>query len=171
MAGPNGLHDLTWDSATSASMVFGVLRVPFQKMSPGKITVKVDKPRRIGESLPTKRTPGAGEMATFNGEVLATDYESLILPRMPKHGGTLVVFPILITLKHPSVLGSLSILMDESRIVEIDGPELDASEKALVYKLGFDAQARYDKGRDGIWKSLTFNPRRPSSDAVALMKF
>jgi hypothetical protein len=167
----NGLNDLTWDSSTSASIVLGTLRVPFQKLSPGKITVKRDKPKRVGESLASKRTPGSAEVGDFNGELLATDFESLILPRMPSHGGTLVEFPILITLKHPSVSGSLGILLDDSCIIEIDGPELDASEKALVYKLQFSAMQRFDKGRDGKWKALAYNARRPSSQARALMAF
>lgn len=171
MAPPNALHDLTWDSATSASIVLGVLRVPFQKLAPGKITIKVDKPRQVGQSMPKKRTPGAGEIGDFNGELLATDYEESILPRMPSHGGTLVVFPILIALRHPSITGSLSILMDQCRIVEIDGPELAADEKALVYKLQFSAMGRHDKGRDGKWKALAYNSARPSSEARALMKF
>lgn len=171
MPAPNGLRGLTWDSATSASIVLGTLRVPFQKLSPGKVTIKVDKPARVGESLPSKRTPGKGEIGAFSGEIGADDFEGLILPRMPIHGGTLVTFPILITIKHPSVAGSLSIIMDDTRILEFDGPELDGSEKALIYKLNFDAMRRYDKGRDGVWKGLTFDARRPSADARALMQF
>jgi len=167
----DALRDLTWDSATSATIVLGSLRVPFTKMSPGKITIKTAKARRIGESLPSKRTPGAGELGDFNAEILATDFEGSILPRMPLHGGTLVVFPILISLKHPSITGSLSILLDQSRIVELDGPELDASEKELIYKLQMSAMGRYDKGRDGKWKALAYNARRPSSEARALMQF
>ncbi len=171
MAGPNGLKDLTWDSATSASIVLGITRIPFQKLSPGKVTIKIDKPPRVGESLPTKRTPGKGEIAPFNGEIVATDFEAHILPRMPEHGGTLVEFPILILLKHPMVVGSLGIIMDDTRILEYDGPELDGSEKALVYKINFDAMRRYDKGRDGKWKGLAYDPRRASSAARALMQF
>lgn len=171
MPPPNALHDLTWDSANGVSIVLGTLRVPFQKFSAAKMAVKIDKPATVGEGLPRRRTPGKGELADFPGELLATDYETHILPRMPSHGGTLVEFPILVTIKHPSVAGSLGIIHDDCRIVEVDGPELDGSEKALVYKFMFSAMNRYDKGRDGKWKGLAYDSRRPSAAAVALMKF
>lgn len=171
MANQTALQDLTWDSATCASIVLGVLRVPFMKLSPGKITIKRDKPAGIGEGLPRRRTPGRGEVGDFNGEILATDFEGSILPRLPRHGGTLLEFPILITIKHPAVPGSLGILLDDSSITELDGPELDGSEKAIVYKLQFNAMRRFDKGRDGQWKGLAYDTNRPSAQAVALMKF
>lgn len=172
MAAPSGLRDLTWDSAgTQVSIVLGILRVPFTKFSPGKMSIKLDKPAIVGESLPTKRTIGKGELAAFGGEILATHYQDLILPRMPKHGGTLIQFPILVTIKHPSITGTLKILLDDCRIIEIDGPELDGSEKALIYKLQFDAMRRYDMGLDGNWRGLAYDPRRASADARAIMQF
>ncbi len=166
------LRDLTWDSATCVSSIaLGTTRVAFQKFSPGKLSIKRDKPATVGEGLPRRRTPGKGELADFGGELLATDYEGSILPRMPAHGGCLLEFPILITIRHPSVAGSLGILLDDCSISELDGPELDGSEKALIYKLQFSAMRRYDKGRDGKWKGLAYDTSRPSAQAVALMKF
>lgn len=167
------LQDVTWDSGTSAAIYFGALKVGLTKLSPGKMEVKSEKVRRIGESLARKRTPGAAELGPFGGECLDTDFESQILPRMPLHGGTLVEFNILIRLAHPSVSGSHAIWFPETRVVIFDGPELDGSgaEKGLIMKLGFDAMGRFDKGRDGRWKCLHYDPRRSAADAIAAIPF
>lgn len=168
-----GLQDLTFDAGTSASILFGVLRMPLTKMAPGKVTMKKDKVRRVGESLARKRTPGSAEISDYNGEMLATDFETTLLPRLPQHGGTLVEFPILITLAHPSIAGSLAVWMSETCILEFDGPELDGSsaEKGLIYKLQFSSMGRFDKGRDNVWKCLYYDPRRPAADAVPAIPF
>ena len=167
------LDDLTWDSCSSAHVVFGASRVPFQKLEPGKITIKTEKSRRVGEPIATRRTPGAAEVADPTAEMLATDFEAHILPRMPKHGGTLIEFPVLIVLKHPSIAGTLSILLDRCRFLEWDGPSLDGNspEKGLIYKLTMSAMGRMDRGRDGQWKALYYDIRRASKDARALMAF
>jgi hypothetical protein len=167
------MQDVIWDAGTSASILFGVLRVPLTKLSPGKITVKREKVRRVGESLARKRSPGSAEISDYNGEMLATDFEATLLPRLPQHGGTLVEFPILIRLGHPSVAGSLAVWMSETCITEFDGPELDGSsaEKGLIYKLQFSSMGRFDKGRDNVWKCLYFDPRRRASEAVPTIPF
>jgi hypothetical protein len=169
----NGLQDLVWDSGTSASLVCGALRCPFTKASPGKITVKREKVRPIGNAIATKRTPGSAEVGDWNAEMMATDFESTILPRMPKHGGSLVEFGALIKLSHPSIAGSLAVWLSETTILEFDGPELDGSsaEKALIYKIQFSSMGRFEKGRDGIWKCLYYDPKRPSADAIPQIPF
>jgi hypothetical protein len=143
------------------------------KLSPGKVTVKRNKVRRVGRPLADKRTVGSAEIGDFNGEILATDFEAQILPRLPAHGGSIVEFGILIKLAHPSIKGSLAVYMSEVSIVEFDGPEIDASsaEKELIYKLQYSAMGRFDKGRDGVWKCLYFDPRRPARDAIPAIPF
>jgi hypothetical protein len=167
------LKDIVWDSGTSASIHFGVLEVGLTKLSPGKITVKREKVRRVGEMLARKRTPGAAEIGDFNGEILATDFEASILPRLPEHGGTLIEFNILLRLAHPSVTGSLAVWYPETSIIELDGPEVDGSsaEKPLIYKLQFSSMGRFDKGRDNVWKCLHYDPRRSAADAIAAIPF
>ncbi len=171
MAGPNGLRDATWDSAVSASLRFGSTKVPFTKFEPSEIEIKLEKVRRAGAMLADKRTPGVAELSDGTVELLWTDYEGIVLPRMPENGGTLTEFVILVQLSHPSVLGSAAILLDRVRLVKLGGPTLEASEKALIAKMSYSAMARHDKGSDGKWKALDYRAGRPSSTAVALMKF
>ena len=171
MATLNGLSDVTWDSASSASIHFGATKVSLTKLAPAKVTIKTDKIGSVGSMLPNRRTPGKAEIGDFSFELLATDYQAHILPRMPKMGGTMVEFQITARLAHPTIAGSLEVLLDKVRIVEIDGPELDGSEKAVIYKCNANAMNRHDRGSDGKWKSLAWDTSRPSAEAQALMKF
>ena len=173
MASFPALQDITSDSGTSVAILFGALRMPLTKLSPGKITVKREKIRRVGESIARKRTPGSAEIGDFNGEMLASDFEANLLPRLPEHGGCLVEFPILIRMSQPSLAGSLAVWMDSTCILEFDGPETDGSsaEKPLIYKLQFSAMNRFDKGRDGVWKCLYYDPRRPAAAAIPSIPF
>jgi hypothetical protein len=103
--------------------------------------------------------------------MLTTDWVGFVLPRMPEQGGTLLELVVLVTLSHPSVLGSAAILLDRCRFTAIEGPDLDGSEKGLITKFTMSSMARYDKGADGKWKSLFRVEGRPSSTATALLKF
>ena len=170
MAGPNGLSDCTWDSASSAFFRFGSTKIPLLKFTPPKDDVKIDKPRRIGEMRAQKRTPGVSEIGTASIEMLLSDYTSLLLPRMPKHGGTLVEFVVTATVTHPSVKGSYGILCDNGRIIGSEGPEFDGSEKGLIKKLTIDFLDIWEKNEDGIWKTLSLKPL-PSSQAIPLLAF
>lgn len=166
----SGLNDVTWDS-TSANIRFGSLKVSVQKLEPSKVEIKTEKLRPVGSALQTRRTPGVAEVADTSAEVLTSDYEALILPRMPVHGGTLVIFQITANHRHVAVAGSYSILLADCRLVSVEGPPLGDGEKGLITKLGISVMRRYDKGRDGIWKTLAYDSRKPSSEAQALMKF
>ena len=170
MAGPNGLSDCTWDSASSAFFRFGSTKIPLLKFTPPKDDVKIDKPRRVGEMRAQKRTPGVSEIGTASIEMLLSDYTSLLLPRMPKHGGTLVEFVVTATVTHPSVKGSYGILCDNGRIIGSEGPEFDGSEKGLIKKLTIDFLDIWEKNEDGIWKTLSLKPL-PSSQAIPLLAF
>lgn len=170
MAGANGLNDVTWDSAQSAFFRFGSTKIALTKFEPPKDDIKVEKVPRIGEMRASKRTPGRSEVGDISIELLATDYEAFLLPRMPKHGGTLVEFVITASVYHPSVLGSYGILCDNCRIIGSEGPSFDGSEKALIKKLTISVLDVWEKGRDGIWKTLSLKPL-PSSQAVPLLKF
>ena len=170
MAGPNGLSDCTWDSASSAFFRFGSTKIPLLKFTPPKDDVKIDKPRRVGEMRAQKRTPGVSEIGTASIEMLLSDYTSLLLPRMPKHGGTLVEFVVTATVTHPSVKGSYGILCDNGRIIGYEGPEFDASEKGLIKKLTIDFLDIWEKNEDGQWKTLSLKPL-PSSQAIPLLAF
>lgn len=171
MAGPNGLRDATWDSATSVSLRFGSTKVPVTKFEPSSAETKTEKVRRVGSMGADKRTPGVVDIGDGTVEVLTTDWEGIMLPRLPENGFTLIEFAILVLYSHPSVLGSGGTMLDRVRIVKIEGPPIEASEKALVTKFSYSAMARYDKGSDGKWKELAYRAGRPSSTAVALMKF
>jgi hypothetical protein len=127
--------------------------------------------RRAGGMLADKRTPGVVDIADTSIELLATDYEALVLPRLPRHGGTLVEFVITANVYHPSVLGSFAILCDRARIAKVEGPDFDATEKGLVMKLGVSVMNTWHKGRDGEWKCMALVPTLPSSQAVPLLKF
>ena len=170
MAGPNGLSDCTWDSASCAFFRFGSTKIPLLKFTPPKDDVKIDKPRRVGEMRAQKRTPGVSEIGTASIEMLLSDYTSLLLPRMPKHGGTLVEFVVTATVTHPSVKGSYGILCDNGRIIGSEGPEFDGSEKGLIKKLTIDFLDIWEKNEDGIWKTLSLKPL-PSSQAIPLLAF
>lgn len=170
MAGPFGLRDCTWDSANSAFFRFGATKVPLTKFTPSKVEIKTEKVRRIGEMVAQKRTPGAGEVGDVSAEMLVTDYEAFILPRLGKHGGSLIEFQITASVFHPSVIGSYGILLDGCRLTTIEGPEFDGSEKGLIKKLGISVIDLWEKGRDGVWKTLALKPL-PSAAAIALMQF
>lgn len=170
MAGPNGLQDCTWDSASSAFIRFGSTKIALVKFTPSKVDVKVEKVRRIGSMIADKRTPGTVEIGDASIEILATDYEAFVLPRLPVHGGTLVPFVVTASVTHPSVLGSYGVLLDNNRIIGKEGPEFDASEKALIVKLTLSTMDVWEKGRDGTWKTLSLKPL-PSSQAVPLLQF
>jgi hypothetical protein len=167
----NPLSDVTWDSATGASIHFGSTKVALTKLSTPKVEVKISKIGAVGSGIANKRTPGKAEVADFGAELLATDYVAHVMPRMPKMGGTMVQFQTLVHLLHPSIAGSLSILLDRCRIVAVEGPELDGSEKELIYKLTISCMNRHDRGANGTWKSLAWDTLRPSADARAMMKF
>lgn len=168
----DGLNDLTWDSAgTVVNIVLGITRIPFQEFAPGDMEIKIDKPATIGEGLARKRTIGRGELADFDGKILATDYRDIFLPRTGAHGGTLIRFPIHVVIFHPSIKGSLAILLDVCRMVKVGGPKLDGTEKALMYDVKFSAMRRYDRDASGNWHGLAYEPRRASSEARAIMRF
>ena len=165
----NGLKDLTWDGS-SAFIRFGALKVACLKFDRPKVETKTEKIRRIGEQLPTARTPGATEIADATAEILTTDFATHILPRMPRHGGSLVEFQVTLNRRHRAVIGSYSILLDQCRIIS-DEESIEASEKGAVYKLGISVMNVWEKGADGVWKCKALLPTLPSSAAKALMTF
>lgn len=170
MAGAKGLEDCTWDSASSAFLRFGSTKVPLTKCTPPKEDVKTEKIRPIGAMRATKRTPGVSDIADASAEILLTEYTTLILPRLPRHGGTLVEFVVTLSVFHPSVKGSYGMLWDACRFVAHEGPELDGSEKGLIKKLGISILDVWEKGEDGIWKTQSLKPL-PSSQAIPLLQF
>jgi hypothetical protein len=171
MAIVNALQDATWDTASSLSVRFGSLKAPITKLTPASSEVKVEKVRRVGAMLADKRTPGTAEISDPTGEMLASDYSTFILPRMPEQGGTLTELAVLIEFRHPSVNGRLAILLDRCRFTKIEGPDIAGDEKAAIVKFTLSCMARYDKNSDGKWKALFSVPDRPSATATALMKF
>lgn len=166
---PNGQQSVTWDGS-SARAVFGTTRAPFLKFQVPKTEVKTSKPRRLGEMRATVRTPGAIDIADIAAEMLDSDYVSIILPRMPKHGGTLITFPVTLNRRHPAVQGSYGILMDDCRIVSIE-EDVESGEKEAIKKLGLSVMNVWERGGDGIWKCLSFENALPSAQARALMDF
>lgn len=171
MAGAQGLENVTWDGATSVLIRFGIVKVPVLKITPPKVDIKVDKIGPVGEMLATKRTPGVAEIGDLALELLTSDYEEFVLPRMPKHAGTEIQFVITCTISHPSVKGSLGRLCDGCRIIGLEGPDLERTEKGLITKLPISVMNLWEKGRDGVWKTLVRKSKMTSADAKALMKF
>jgi hypothetical protein len=171
MAGQNGLADCTWDSGVCAFWRFGSTKVALTKVTPSKAEVKVEKIRPIGAAIATKRTPGIVEIGDANIELLATDYEEIILPRMPIHDGTMTGFVITGTVTHPSVKGSFGIVLDGCRTIVEELPEFDGTEKGLLLKLTISVMNVFRKGRDGKLKALGRMPGLPSSQAVAALSF
>lgn len=170
MAGANGLRDCTWDSASCAHFRFGSTAITLTKFEPPKDDIKIEKVARIGEMRATKRTPGRSEVSDISIEMLATDYVTLLLPRLPKHGGTSVEFVITASVYHPTVTGSYGILCDNCRIIGAEGPSFDGSEKGLIKKLTISVIDVWEKGADNVWKTLSYKPL-PSSQAIPLLKF
>lgn len=168
-----GLNGIAWDSASSVTIHAGTTKIPLYKLGIPKMEIKVAKVRSIGAMLAEKRTIGAAEVADIAAEIEATYYEALLLPRLPKHGGTLTEFPITTTIQHPSVKGALVFGLDRCRIISDEGPEFDAEsgEKPLIIKLGISVMAKFVKGRDGILKCLDVKPTLPSSDLKSALSF
>ncbi len=170
MPAPNGLRDLVWDSASCASIVFGIHRVPLLKFSPSKVETKIEKIKAVGSARATRRTPGVTEIADASGEITATDFEANLLPVFGRHGSNLIQFVITAHLQHPSIAGSFTTLLDGVRIVSEEGPELTGDEKAVVTKLGFSVMQVWRKGRDGLWKCQSYETTLPSAQARALIR-
>jgi len=165
-----GLNDLTYDSAgTIVRIVFGLQRVPFQKFTPPKVTTKIDKPRVVGEDLPSTQTPGATNIDDGNGEILLTHWKDIILPAFNKHGSHLLRFNIMRTISHPSIKGSYAELYELCRLIGEEGPETDGSEKALVVKVTISAMNKWRRVDRGPWTCQAFLNSKPSSEAAALM--
>ena len=170
MANEQGLQDATWDSAVCAKIRFGSIVVPFIKFTLPKADVKTEKVARVGEMLSQRRTPGRGEIGDASGEILLSDYVSLILPRFPKHGATFVDFVVTVTVSHPIVNGSYAQNLDGCRMIALEGPELDGSEKGLVKKVTISVMNIFEKGSDNQWKALN-QTLAPSAQMVPLLKF
>lgn len=165
----NAQQSVTWDGG-SARAVFGTTRIPFTKFEVPKTEIKTSKVRRLGEMLAKVRTPGAAEIADVAAEMLTSDYVKLVLPRMPKHGGTLIEFTVTLNRRHPAVQGSYGIMMDQCRIVAIE-EGVESGENAALKKLGLSVMNVWERGEDGVWKCLTFEDALPSAQARALMDF
>jgi hypothetical protein len=166
-----GLQSVAWSGATGFRLLFDTTTVPATSVTLPDYEVKVEKVRRLGEMLPTKRTVGAAEISVLKVIVEAADYTAIILPRMPQHGGTLIEFVCTCTINHPSVTGSLGLLLDGCRIVKHPGITIEPDEKAIKKELEIDVMAMWEKGLDGKWKALSSVPTMPSSQAKAAMTF
>lgn len=167
----DGLKSLTWDGATCTKILLGTTTVPVQKITLPESTITVEKIRSTGQMRARKRTPGVAEHADLTLVILATYYESIILPRMPLHAGTELEFVVTTTIIHPSVEGSLAVMADQCRIVKVKRPDFEADEKGLLYELGVSTMAVFDKGRDNKWKSIDRDDTKPSAIARAAMTF
>ncbi len=167
---PDAIESLAWDSV-SAKLLIGGVTVPALKLGVPKEEIKVELIRRIGEQRPKKRTTGTMELGVLTLEVELGDYTTLVIPRMPIHGGTFVEFVVTLTVTHPNVVGSYGMLFDGGRILTREGPEISPDEKALIKKLGISVMSSHEKGADGKWRCLDLDPKLPSSLARAAMAF
>lgn len=166
-----GIQSVAWDSASSFKMLFGTTTIPGTRCAIPDFEIKTEKVPRLGETLPTKRTVGRAELGDLEVEIELSDYQQIILPRMPMHSGTLVEFVCTCTVKHPSVTGSYGLLLDVCRIVKHPSMAFEPDEKAIRKKIGISVMALWEKGADGIWKCMNPVPTLPSSQAKAAMTF
>jgi len=166
-----GLQSVAWDSASSFKMLFDTTTIPATNVATPDMEIKVEKVARLGEVLPTKRTIGRAELSDLEVEIELSDYTQIILPRQPRHSGTLLEFVCTCTIRHPSVLGSYGLLLDGCRIVKHPSMSFEPDEKAIRKKIGISVMAMWEKGLDGIWKALSPMPTLPSSQAIAAMSF
>jgi hypothetical protein len=170
MATIPGLQDLVWDAgAATANVIIGKTRCPFTKFAIPAVETKVEKPPEIGAPLATKRTPGRSEIADFDSEMLLTVYESTLLPSYGQHASNEIEQTILVRWFHPSIAGSLSVLIDGARSLKETLPELDGSEKAAIVKISWSAMRVWRAGRDGKWKASARIRGLPSATAQALL--
>ncbi len=169
MAAPNALHDLAYDSGSCAGVVIGTTVCTFTKVALPKSEVKVSKISPVGAGRDTRRTAGKLSIADMMTEMLVTDYAP-ILNAQNVHGGTEIQHVIIARLAHPGILGSFGTLLDGARIISLEGPDLDGSEKEAIIKLGWSIMNRRDRiGTTRTWKCLGFENTLPSAQAQALM--
>ncbi len=167
----NGLENGAWDGATCVRLRWGTSAVPCIKIESPKLEVKVEKVRRIGEMIATKRTPGVADLAAFKVSLLTSDYKTYVLPRFGKHAGTELEFVLTATIVHPSVRGQLSRLVDHCRVLVLEGPTIESTEKALVTDLMIDGLDVWERGDDNIWKTIVRKNTLTSFDAQVLLSF
>ncbi len=165
----NGLDDVTWDS-TSARLRFGITSAPCTKFDRPKVERKREKVLRVGEELASKRTPGIVDIGDVSAEMLATDWVSVVLPRMPAQGWAGIEFTVTLVRKHPSVTGLYSILMDRCSIVSSE-ESVGADEKGAIVKFSLSVMNVFERGADGIWKCMARLPKSTSAQGAALMTF
>jgi len=165
---PQGIRDLAYDSGSCAAVVVGTTICTFTKFATPKTEVKVSKISPVGAGRATKRTPGKAEVSDLMTEMLVTDYE-VLLAAQNVHGGTLLEHEIVARLAHPGILSSFSTLLSGARIISLEGPELDGSEKETIIKLGWSIMQRWDRAGSRTWKCLSYETTKPSAQAQALM--
>jgi len=165
-----GQNDLVYDSAgTKIRIVWGLQRIPMMNFTPPKVTTTTDKPRAVGEDLPSRQTPGATKIDDGNAEIFLTDWKDIILPAFGKHGSHLLRFNIMRDIRHPSIKGSYGDLFELCRITGREGPEMKGDEKPLTKKVTISAMNVWERSDGGIWKCAAFLDRLPSDEAKALM--
>ncbi|MGE5200998.1 MAG: hypothetical protein ACM3O6_02925 [Acidobacteriota bacterium] len=165
------LADLAWDSASSVTIFFGTTQIVCTEAQLPDVEIKSEKLHEIGLMLPERRTVGRAEISDFTLKMELSRYSTVILPRMPEHGGTLIEFVVNATIKHPSITGSFGVFLDHCRIIKASGIKLSADEKALVRELTISTMGVFEKGADGKPKSLYVNSKKPSSQLQAAMSF
>lgn len=167
----NGLENGAWDGATCVRLRWGTTAVPCIKLESPKLEVKVEKVRRIGEMIATKRTPGVAELAAMKVSLLTSDYKTSVLPHFGKHAATEIEFTLTATIIHPSVRGQLERLVDHCRILSVEGPAIESTEKGLITDLMIDGLDLWERGDDNVWKTLVRKSTLTSADAKALLAF
>jgi len=167
---PAALRDLAYDSGACAGVVIGTTVCTFTKLGVPKNEIKVEKISPVGAGRATRRTPGKAEIADMMTEMLVADYAP-ILNAQNVHGGTEIQHEIITRLAHPGIIGSFGTLLSGARIISIEGPDLDGSEKGAIIKLGWSIMERWDRiGTSRTFKCLGYETAKPSAQAKALME-
>lgn len=162
-----------FDGASCASIVFGATLMPLSVAKTPPVENKRAGLARIGESRKTRWTPGVIEIGQFEGEMSLSDWEISVLSRAPLHGLSLYLFPVIVSFDHPSIFGSVAVLIDDCSFSKIDAVDVTGgSEEAVIQKFALHVGgAVWHKGRSGLWTTLGFEKALPSDAARVIMEF
>ncbi|HSM92113.1 MAG TPA: hypothetical protein VLT47_04440 [Anaeromyxobacteraceae bacterium] len=139
------LEDVAWDGATSTKVYIGSRRVAPIKITIPDVETKVSLVERVGEPQAKKRTPGRTTVGNLVVEYDLADYAEIVMPSMPKHGGTLIETTISAVVQHPSVEGSYTVFCERCRAIKTSGPDIDGSEKPLTKKVEYSVLRLWEK--------------------------
>lgn len=165
----NGLENTAY-SSVDVRIRMGSAAFALRSATFPKLEIKTDAPRLLGQMIADRRTVGAGELGPLKAEMLVADYREFI-KRWGKHNATAIEFVVTGTFRTPGLRGAFERLVDHCRITATQEQKLDPDEKALMIELEIQGLNLWERGEDGIWKTLVKKENLTSADAQALLSF